>query len=679
MESGSSQTLATQQSTSKSNDHSRDHSSQSVERRADPPELLSPRNTLPRKVSKIGTSISSTWKLWKWEIIVSFLAPTVVIIIFATLYPHDGRPMPEWPLRISVNALLSIYSMMLKASISFIIVSCIGQLQWSWFSRGRPLYDLVQYDNASRGAWGSIQLLWSQRLSQPLTTLSGFIFILSLGIDPSIQQLMKPSDCSVSVSDGKAVLPRTNKIGVLKENTFFNDDINLAIRRGFSGSGSGIYYDCTTGNCSFPDYGTIGYCSFCEDISNEITIDTFNSSVPDSSCPGPMTDSTIKSSLPINSYATSHDPSQLDVSFNFSTCPSVDYLWASNGTFELAKMDVLGNYPNYSIPGAVTAQILAGKTYSSDKHTDESTGQIIPGCQNDLSNSWRCRQYGAATCTLQPCVRVYNATVEAGHLTEHLIAHSGNLAWENDTREGGLIDTHCLTPEDKRTLEEQGYIVNEASRWLPYNTTDLERTSAMVEITNSLLRQKCLYLSSGLFHNIASAMYIYFIGTVEALPFSYDSSNFTLCSFMGLEILNHIYNSGHVNFNRVQGTFSNISESLTTYIRTYAEDTYSEPALGQAFHYATCIQVQWRWIAFPSSITLITLALFIATLYSRPLGHFPAWKTSFLPWMILGPGSAELLNSDELEETSFDIDDMEKKSREVTVTWKPEPSPHIEL
>ncbi|KAI1446928.1 hypothetical protein F5Y02DRAFT_380603 [Annulohypoxylon stygium] len=53
----------------------------------------------------------------------------MVLVTFATLHPHDGRPLPQWPFRISVNTLLSIYSMIIKANVSFIAVSCIGQLQ----------------------------------------------------------------------------------------------------------------------------------------------------------------------------------------------------------------------------------------------------------------------------------------------------------------------------------------------------------------------------------------------------------------------------------------------------------------------------------------------------------------------------------------------------------------------
>ncbi|KAI2463762.1 hypothetical protein F4781DRAFT_105828 [Annulohypoxylon bovei var. microspora] len=243
-----------------------------------------------------------------------------------------------------------------------------------------------------------------------------------------------------------------------------------------------------------------------------------------------------------------------------------------------------------------------------------------------------------------------------------------------------MIDTHCLAPESREELAKQGYMINATSRWLPYseNSTGVENNSRGVETYNSLLHQKCLYFTSG--SVTASVYYVlssFFTSTVTSNHLDEDSLP---CSFEGSQILQHIYNSGRINFDRIQETFSNISDSLTTYIRTHGNgSTYSDPAIGQVFHYATCIQVKWQWMAFPSSITMLTIVLFMATICSKPLARFPVWKTSFLPWRMRGPGSVEILNEDELEETSYNIDDMVKKSKDIRVTWKHMPNPHIQL
>lgn len=38
----------------------------------------------------------------------------------------------------------------------------ISQFKWLWFDRPRELADIERLDRASRGAWGSLQLLFSR-------------------------------------------------------------------------------------------------------------------------------------------------------------------------------------------------------------------------------------------------------------------------------------------------------------------------------------------------------------------------------------------------------------------------------------------------------------------------------------------------------------------------------------
>lgn len=137
------------------------------------------------------------------------------MIIFATLYPHGGHPLPQWPFKVSINSLLSVYALVLKASIGFVLTSCIGQLQWTWFSQTRPLTDMLHFDNATRGADGALGLIWRQRFRQPHTALGCTIIILAVTVDPFVQQLVRPVDCSVAVTGdvAAATLPRTNVYG----------------------------------------------------------------------------------------------------------------------------------------------------------------------------------------------------------------------------------------------------------------------------------------------------------------------------------------------------------------------------------------------------------------------------------------------------------------------------------
>lgn len=87
-----------------------------------------------------------------------------LLAIVATIYHFQGRPLPDWPYGLSINTLISIYVVMMKAAIAFVIAQGIGQLKWSWFSTTRPMSDIAKYDNASRGSsLGSLDLMVALR------------------------------------------------------------------------------------------------------------------------------------------------------------------------------------------------------------------------------------------------------------------------------------------------------------------------------------------------------------------------------------------------------------------------------------------------------------------------------------------------------------------------------------
>lgn len=48
------------------------------------------------------------------------------VAIIATLYPHQGKPLPDWPFQISINALVSVYVVVLKTTIIFVTAEGLG-------------------------------------------------------------------------------------------------------------------------------------------------------------------------------------------------------------------------------------------------------------------------------------------------------------------------------------------------------------------------------------------------------------------------------------------------------------------------------------------------------------------------------------------------------------------------
>lgn len=97
---------------------------------------------------------------WTLEILSCLTSIVFFIAIIVVLWYYDGRPMPDWPYGITLNALVSVLSTVMKASMAFIVAEGLAQLKWSWFRGGNKLSDLPLLDAGSRGAMGSLLVLF---------------------------------------------------------------------------------------------------------------------------------------------------------------------------------------------------------------------------------------------------------------------------------------------------------------------------------------------------------------------------------------------------------------------------------------------------------------------------------------------------------------------------------------
>jgi hypothetical protein len=78
-------------------------------------------------------------------------------------------------------------------------------LKWQWFCRPRKLLYFNILAEASRGPWGSADLLWKTRRPS-VVGLGALITIFAIGVDPFLQQII--SYPTKSVETGSASLAR---------------------------------------------------------------------------------------------------------------------------------------------------------------------------------------------------------------------------------------------------------------------------------------------------------------------------------------------------------------------------------------------------------------------------------------------------------------------------------------
>lgn len=126
---------------------------------------------------------------WGVELMFWLFAALSIIAILITLAVHNGRPLPDWPLGITINAVISILATMGQMSMMNPVTECISQLKWLWFTRRRPLQEFQAFDSASRGTMGSLKLLWKLR-GLHIVSVGAALTMVSLAFGPFTQQVL---------------------------------------------------------------------------------------------------------------------------------------------------------------------------------------------------------------------------------------------------------------------------------------------------------------------------------------------------------------------------------------------------------------------------------------------------------------------------------------------------------
>ncbi|TGO14359.1 hypothetical protein BTUL_0054g00280 [Botrytis tulipae] len=646
------------------------------------------------KVHAIRHRLMEYYVDWKWEFFASLIVIACPFIIITTLYPNAGKPLPEWPFQISINTLLSIYGLVFKTCLTFIVTSWIGQLQWFWFSSHRPLYDIVCYDRATRGPWGSIQLLCSEHIRSPLTGLGAIILIAAVAIDPLIQQLVLPYDCEVATLNIKATLPRTNQFDNV-QSTLMDPDSGLPIKSAIYAQEDWMTWQCITGNCTFSEtYATLAYCSSCEDISDKLILET---TCYDEEANTNITSGTEYCDGALGSIATtslyvgdsSSDPED----------PWIGY-WINSTidtTMRLERVDSnrlaisrIWNDPAGSAPGE-KVYVIVPRTIDPTKRLNPDTSR--PWIDHNMtmaSNPWRLQGYGAAVCSLQACIRTYNATINGTLLTEHLVSSTATDTWGVSLGPGdgwdfsggtwiGMIDTHCVTDREREGLSEQGYKIDTSSRWLAFNRSFIP-SQVEDDIVSSLFSHRCLYLMASMmlrgipFLSDILGGNLEGVVSISGMAIGFDGENNRTASFDGFSgprMMLDLYNDGNIEFEDIQETFSNISDITTAWIRTHGNSSFSDPAVGKVLHYATCLRVQWPWIAFPATLAVLSLVCFVAVIVVMDRQQVPVWKSSPLALIMRGSNKEFWCKPT--------ADAMEERSKEITVILIKGSDPQIQV
>ena len=177
--------------------------------------------------STLYTKLFRDW--WLAEVLSVVVGIASIVALCRILKKYDDKPAPRanavFGINITLNTLVSILSTLGRAALLLSVAECISQLKWTWYlDKDRPLGDLDIFDEASRGAWGGLLLLWkiniryalpfeavikssTDRLSSQIASVGALLIIAGLAVDPLSQQLIQFKVRIVPSSYGSANLP----------------------------------------------------------------------------------------------------------------------------------------------------------------------------------------------------------------------------------------------------------------------------------------------------------------------------------------------------------------------------------------------------------------------------------------------------------------------------------------
>jgi hypothetical protein len=205
---------------------------------------------------------------WLYEIAALSFSAGCLVTLAVMLGIYDGRQTPRLPYNITLNALISVLSTAAKSSLLFAVAGTLGQIKWAWFTESRELSDMQTFDGATRGPWGALVLLCSRSI-RPLASLGAVITILALAYDPFLQQLVRYPVIYESVWSDYAT---TKKSGSLSATSNFTDWDSARVAAWLEISQFDRDPGCPTGNCTWPEFTSLEYCSKCAVTTAETSV-----------------------------------------------------------------------------------------------------------------------------------------------------------------------------------------------------------------------------------------------------------------------------------------------------------------------------------------------------------------------------------------------------------------------
>ncbi|KAJ5184801.1 hypothetical protein N7491_007329 [Penicillium cf. griseofulvum] len=644
------------------------------------------------KTTRRGIANWGAWKLELWALVGSVLSFTIMVIVLAIF---DGRPIFEWK-SVTLNAIISVLSVAMKASLTFAVAELIGQWKWILFSRDeRPLMDFERIDMATRGPWGSLRVLSRMRGLQvraPLQ-LGALLIVLAIGLDPFSQQLLQleqrprfaidestwhlnPKSAfttrAKSFNRGKTLYAHdwsraenSTRNPIIRMTTELELSMQAAILNGLSRTrkvvDQQVTLQCPTGSCVWDQFQTLGVCNRCQDITSDLKrIDNFggvyDAIYNDGNGGAFPKEKGTAFSLPNGHFLMNMDGCSLapsnpcyDVSQVAGGGPATQLTMSSFGTGDPNKTNSMQD---------VNTLIWS----MSIIHLD--TAKIDNSSKSEYEYKWPEMPLLANECAIYYCVKTINSTMEGNILREN-VSEATDAVRDPDSFLLSSRSQDRMAPENMPPVNESAPLeFNELYAYVrrddlalhfPDNLTKPSypiATRAVWALSQYMQNLFSTNITTG--SNITTAIsdvlrqdavgYNGVIENEQSNPAAVDS----------------VWNPDKLD---LADTFNTLAVSITNEMREEYDGYTIDYVYGRTGTPTQFYKTRWGWIAL-HGVVLIGGAVFaFVTMIdsASPSKEIPVWKNSTLATISTGSLAVDALKGAET------VSEMEKKARGETV------------
>jgi len=542
----------------------------------------------------------SDW--WLYEMGALFLSAVTIVLMCVFLLSYDGLEAPSWSSssdngrflegtpqtvkaqRVNFSSILALFGTLTQALLAIPLAKGLGLLTWIYFTgkNDRKLADFTVFDSAAKKSnKGAAKLLWM--LKGKHFAVIGALLVLGLqGLSFFIQQLVslpvnywpdKPQQIASNDPTWIQLNKTIQAINNGSNESFPSLPTHLQLARIANATaytptniGAGPYYGlelqmkaniwaglfdtdnlngwsipsyyCSTGNCTWTNYSSLGVCSRCADITTKLN-KTCTSHVAD-----------LKN-------ATGCD-------INLPNGFALGGLQGARNNLLAASTDFSPLvYGNYTSPLAIIQSIWAN---DSTLFVNDSTPII------------------ASECVLVPCVIKYASAVVSS--SQDLARLGLNIIPYSESADS-IIDDYTFNSANSST--STGPTLNVAKNGNEPTTYHMSE-DAYTGLTYYLQSMFNGFVSAN--GNVTS-----YLGDNKTRPLQADVQD-TMQSLYSPDFSCYdVY--GNLVYNMVACSIINVAIAMTTVIRNDAFNSYDfshYSAIGTTYHPNTTVDVTWLWI-----------------------------------------------------------------------------------